>query len=360
MIYLFRASNFRCLNKLEIKLSPEFNLIYGANASGKTSLLEALAYLGRGKSFRGASTQDLIQHGKEDFVLFGQVHAHSRTRSVGARNSRAGLEIRVDGESDGGAASLADALPLQVIDPEVHNLVAGGPELRRKFLDWVAFHVEQDHLLAWRRFRRALKQRNAALKAKSAAATIISWNAEFVELGMALDDSRRRALAVAAEALTRYGERLLGTELLFEYQQGWNRDKDLNQALEEGLQRDLLLGATQHGPHRADLKITYDERQARKLVSRGQQKLLASAMILAATETAQTALERPLLLLLDDPAAELDDDSLMRLMAAVSELGSQVVATSLKRGAVAVPDGAAVFHVEQGELVVKQAAENQP
>jgi DNA replication and repair protein RecF len=109
-------------------------------------------------------------------------------------------------------------------------------------------------------------------------------------------------------------------------------------------------GATQHGPHRADLKISYDERQARKLVSRGQQKLLASAMILAATETAQAALERPLLLLLDDPAAELDADSLARLLEAVSGLGCQVIATSLEKGALSVPPGTAMFHVEQGVL----------
>ena len=150
MIRLFRASNFRCLESVELALSDEFNLIYGENASGKTSLLEALAYLGRGKSFRGASTADLIQHGKDEFVLFGQVHSHSRVSNLGARNSRDGLEVRVDGDSDGGAAALAGALPLQVIDPEVHGLVAGGPELRRRFLDWVAFHVEHEHLLAWR------------------------------------------------------------------------------------------------------------------------------------------------------------------------------------------------------------------
>jgi recombinational DNA repair ATPase RecF len=77
-------------------------------------------------------------------------------------------------------------------------------------------------------------------------------------------------------------------------------------------------------------------------------------MILAATETAQTALERPLLLLLDDPAAELDAGSLDRLMAAVSSLGCQVVATSLEPGALKVPSGAAVFHVEHGQLTAIQ------
>ena len=86
------------------------------------------------------------------------------------------------------------------------------------------------------------------------------------------------------------------------------------------------------GPHRADIRLIYDERQAKRLVSRGQQKLLACSMVLAATEVVQTHLERPMLLLLDDPSAELDAESLVRLMDQVFALGSQVVATSLAEG----------------------------
>ena len=172
MIHRFTASNFRCLENVELSLSPDFNLIYGPNASGKTSILEALAYLGRGKSFRGAPITSLVRHGEQAFVLFGETSAGGRHQRVGVRNSREGLEIRVDGQGDGGVAALAEALPLQVIDPEVHDLVAGGPEQRRRFIDWIAFHVEPDHLLAWRRFRRALKQRNAALKSRATAAAI--------------------------------------------------------------------------------------------------------------------------------------------------------------------------------------------
>ena len=350
MIRLFRASNFRCLEKAELDLGPRFNLISGPNASGKTSLLEALAYLGRGKSFRGASTAHLIRHGQEEFVLFGEVDRGEGRLSVGVRNSREGLEARVGGEPGCGAAALAEALPLQVIDPEVHNLIAGGPELRRRFLDWVAFHVEHEHLSIWRRFRRALKQRNAALKAKSTAATIRSWNVEFLGLATQLDESRRKVLALTQDSLQEYGFALLAAELGFEYQQGWAKEKSLQQALEEGIERDQQLGATQAGPHRADIKVSSDERQARKLVSRGQQKLLASSMILAATETAQAALERPLLLLLDDPAAELDNESITRLMGAVAGLGCQVVATSLDPDALAFPEPPVRFHVEHGTI----------
>jgi len=350
MIRVFRATNFRCLESVELDLGPRFNLISGLNASGKTSLLEALAYLGRGKSFRGATTSNLIRHGQQDFVLFGEIERGEGRTPVGVRNSREGLEIRVAGESASGAAVLAGVLPLQVIDPEVHNLIAGGPELRRRFLDWVAFHVEHDHLAIWRRFRRALKQRNAALKNKASEATIRGWNAEFVDLAQQLDTSRRGVLELALDSLQEYGRALLDTELEFSYQQGWVKDKTLQEALDDSIERELSLGATQSGPHRADIKVGYDDRQARKLVSRGQQKLLASAMILAATETAQAALEKPLLLLLDDPAAELDGDSLQRLLAAVAGLGCQVVATSLDPAALVFPEPPVMFHVEQGTI----------
>lgn len=346
----FTAQGFRCLGTIEFEPDRDYTLIYGANASGKTSLLEALAYLGRGKSFRGAPPTNLIQHGQQEFVLFGQVESGGREVRVGVRNSRAGLEVKVDGDSSGGAASLAAALPLQVIDPDVHNLVSGGPDERRRFLDWLAFHVEPEYLALWRQFRRALKQRNAALKGGGGRDSLAAWDTEFCRLGARVDVVRREVLAASLETLQQHGSGLLGADIDFRYASGWAKDTSLKQALDDHFDRDCALGTTQVGPHRADLRLVYDERQARRLVSRGQQKLLASAMILAATEIAQTALERPLLLLLDDPAAELDRDSLGRLMGQVAALGSQVIATSLERDESLFPAAPRVFHVEHGEL----------
>lgn len=349
-IRTFSAQNFRCLTSVAFEPDPHYSLICGPNAAGKTSVLEALAYLGRGKSFRGAATANLVQHGEEAFVLFGRVDDGQHRSNVGVRNSAAGLEVRIDGESGGGAAALAAALPLQVIDPDVHELVAGAPDARRRYLDWIAFHVEHGYLESWRRFRRALKQRNAALRSGASEALINGWNAEFCEHAAAIDAGRRRALQAALEALEEAGADLLGSDVSFEYRPGWADGRELLAVLQADLDKDRQQGATLHGPHRADVKLGYDARQARKLVSRGQQKLLACAMILAATETAQTALERPLLLLLDDPAAELDGDSLARLMSRVAALGCQVIATSLDPNTRIFPDAPAVFHVKHGEL----------
>lgn len=349
-IQQFTAQNFRCLEKIELEADPQYNLIYGRNASGKTSVLEAIAYLGRGKSFRGASTSDLIRHGEQEFVLFGEVSDGGRVAKVGVRNSHAGLETRVDGDKEGGSAALAEALPIQIIDPDIHELVAGAPDQRRRYLDWIAFHVEHGYLDAWRRFRRALKQRNAALRTGAPSQALDGWNTEFAELAAIIDQGRRNALEIALDGLAEAGADLLGSEVGFEYRPGWNEESGLLQALQDGIERDRQYGSTQHGPHRADLKLSYDERRARKLVSRGQQKLLACAMILAAAETAQTALERPLLLLLDDPGAELDSEALGRLMGRVVGLGCQVIATSLDPEAPLFPAAAKAFHVEHGEL----------
>ena len=346
----FTAQNFRCLQEIELEADPQFNLVYGINASGKTSLLEALGYLGRGKSFRGAPTASLIRHGSREFVLFGEVADSGRDSRIGVRNGQDGLEVRIDGEAGRGAAALVAALPLQIIDPEVHSLVSGGPEQRRRFLDWIAFHVEHGYLETWRRFRRTLKQRNAALRANASDSTIASWDTEFLDLSARVDRARRSALEASRETLRERGEALLEHSVGFDYVAGWATDTTLQQALEESIERDRRLGSTQAGPHRADLRLRYDERSARRLVSRGQQKLLACSMILAATETAQTALEQPLLLLLDDPSAELDPASLDRLMDQVVGLGSQVIATSLDRDAIEFPTAPAMFHVEHGVL----------
>ncbi len=346
----FKATDFRCLAGAEFQPDRQFSLIYGDNASGKTSLLEAIAYLGRGKSFRGAPTTSLIRHGAGEFVLFGDVEKDERVFGIGARNGSAGLETSIGGEHGGGAAALAMALPLQVIDPEVHRLVSGGPDERRRYLDWLVFHVEPGYVSVWRRFRRALKQRNAALKAGAGGGALESWDQELAALGEEVHESRQRVFDFAVDNLREVAGDLLRCDLNFEYRRGWAEDQSLLESLAAGRGRDVLLGSTQAGPHRGDIRLIYEERQARRLVSRGQQKLLSCAMILAATDVAQGELGQQVLLLLDDPAAELDSGSLERLMSRVIALGSQVIATSLDRQADLFPQQPAVFHVEQGVL----------
>lgn len=342
--------DFRCLAVAELEPEPGFNLIYGNNACGKTSLLEAIAYLGRGRSFRGASTQNLVRHGGRDFVLFGKIQQKQRVFGLGVKNGPGGLVVSAEGVHGGGAALLARRLPLQVIDPEIHSLVAGGPEERRRFLDWVVFHVEPNYVDDWRRFRRALKQRNAALRVGATPEALESWDRELADEGERVHLARERVFKIALPILGEFADDLLQSRVGFEYRRGWAEGVSFAEALASGRARDRLLGSTQSGPHRADLRLTYDDRQARRLVSRGQQKLLSCSMVLAAAAIAQDKLGQPLLLLLDDPAAELDAASLGRLMERVVGLDCQVIATALEPQGSLFPQPPAMFHVEQGVL----------
>ena len=346
----FKCTDFRCLESATLEFTAGRNLIYGANASGKTSLLEAVGYLARARSFRGAGTREIVRHGAEAFVLFGRVGSGRRVVPVGVRNGSDGLEVHIGGERQASAAGLAEALPLQVIDPDVHELVAGGPEYRRRYIDWVAFHVEPGYLEEWRRFRRVLKQRNAALRERLDRAALSGWDLEFAELGQAVDEARRRMVAVLGPVLESVGTKLLGSRVGLEYRQGWPVGSGLAESLAGSQERDRELSSTQYGPQRADLRLCYDDRQARRLVSRGQQKLLACALILAASTVVQEALGKPLTLLLDDPAAELDTGSVSRLMAAVEALACQVIATTLDPDKALFSTPPVMFHVEHGRV----------
>jgi DNA replication and repair protein RecF len=160
----FRAEQFRCLAEVEFELDPRANLFIGPNASGKTSLLEAAFFLGRGRSFRSRRRDALIRHGQEAFLLAGRSEVGAVATPLGVRASRKDTEWRVGGAPADGIADLAEQFPAQVIDPDVHKLLEEGPGRRRRFLDWGVFHVEPAFLENWRRYHQALRQRNAALK----------------------------------------------------------------------------------------------------------------------------------------------------------------------------------------------------
>ncbi|MEM8816677.1 MAG: DNA replication/repair protein RecF [Pseudomonadota bacterium] len=343
-------SGFRCLTEVKLEFSPRYNLIYGANASGKTSLLEALAYLGRGKSFRGAPAASVIQHGAKELVLFASVRSGDKDVAIGVRNGRQSLETRVDGDGNGGLAALAAAFPLQVIDPDVHKLVAGGPEERRRFLDWMVFHVEHEYLQDWRRFRRVLKQRNALLKQRVSIRELRGWDEEFVLASERVHRQRESVLQRGVPVIERIAGEMLGGKVTFSYRRGWSEDESLDECLRQHQERDFQLGGSQIGPHRAEVVIQTDERRAKRLVSRGQQKLLASSLIIGGTQFVQEESGRRLCLLLDDPAAELDSDSLGRILRAATSLDSQLILTSLNPELISFPEKPRVFHVEHGNI----------
>ncbi|HET6463559.1 MAG TPA: DNA replication and repair protein RecF, partial [Candidatus Krumholzibacteria bacterium] len=244
---------------------------------------------------------------------------------------------------------LSGVVPVQAIDPEIHKLVDQGPERRRRWLDWLVFHVEPSFAIHWGRYNRALKQRNAALR--SGASAVDAWDTELVTNGVAITDARQRSLARLLPRLTKTFARFGGLEVGAGFNTGWVAGEEFEKALRNHRERDRQRGTTTCGPHRADVTLRRGHRAARETLSRGQQKLTAVAMIVSQLQLLQDELGIRAVLLLDDPAAELDEKNLQRLFDELASLKSQMIATSLTPETALFQAPKATFHVEQGRVL---------
>jgi len=339
---------FRCLSQASLELHPARSYVFGPNAAGKTSLLEAAYFLGRGRSFRTRDAKTLVRWGAQQLILRGTVGEGAEQQQVATSLTQGRREWRLNGEPSK-AMALAAALPVLVIDPTIHRLIEGGPDGRRKFLDWGVFHVEPGYLETWRRYRRALGQRNAALKAESTGA-IPAWDRELAAAGVALDGYRAAYLERLNRHLSAIGQSLLGLELHCAYRRGWGQEVELAVALAKARQKDLERRRTGLGPHRAELRVLLEGGLVREQASRGQQKLVAAALSLAQTALLADRLGRPPLLLVDDPAAELANPLLDRFLEQLWQAPAQLLITGLDPEILPSDPGHPVFHVEQGEV----------
>ncbi len=345
----FRASGFRCLSEVDLAPDPTLNLFTGPNASGKTSLLEGIFYLGRGRSFRASGNRELIQAGQKGFTLFGDVTFAEESHRTGVEVGIGRRQVRVDAEN-GNGADLARLLPVQAIDPEVHELIQGGPEYRRRFLDWGVFHVKQAFLESWRRYQKALRQRNAALRQGDNEQAVRDWDTELAEHGEAVDQYRSEYLEDYLPLFSSIIHEKLPFEAICTYKRGWSPKTGLAEALQDSWDRDRTFGSTQAGPHRADLLLEVHDRRARHRVSRGQQKMLAASLVISQTRHVAAKGNDRLVLLVDDPAAELDRDNRERLFEMLHEMPAQMFVTALEPEDLPWSAQGEMFHVEHGKV----------
>jgi DNA replication and repair protein RecF len=319
------------LQSAALDLDPRFTLISGPNASGKTSLLEAIYVLGRGRSFRTRRLEHLIRHDTERFVVFGEVEAADRHIPVGVEGSSSGIRAQIAGARASSLADLAVVLPVQIIDPEIHRLIEEGPNRRRRFLDWGVFqlfHVKQ-FVTHWQRYHQVVKQRNAALRSGQPPAAFSAWDGDLVRYGGLVTEARSEYVVLLAKQAQVLVRSLLGMDLELNYRPGWAKGQTFAESLALSRNHDVASGVTQVGPHRADLSIRLNGMPVKDRISRGQQKLLAAALLMAQLKLFPEEGSVQPSLLLDDPAAELDDDRLTGLIREVSAHSVQLVVTTL-------------------------------
>lgn len=343
-------SDCRGFASARLALQPGLNVLIGGNGSGKTSILEAAYLLGRGQSFRAGRLDTVIRHGQPSLTVFAELQPGTGYQRIGFEVARVGgSACRIDG-TPATRSDQTKALPVQLLDPGSQELVRGAPEERRRFLDWGVFHVEPSFLETWQQYRRALEQRNAALRRGATTDAVRAWDEPLAAAGSLVDDLRRRTLARLAPLAQRHAATLLASDAGLDYQPGWPENIPLADALAAGLERDRAMCSTQAGPHRADLRLRLAGRLAKSIASRGQEKLLSGALALAQVEQVAAAVDRSVILLVDEPAADLDRTHLNRLLGALQSVPAQVLLTALDTGSMDLPAGARMFHVEPGEV----------
>jgi DNA replication and repair protein RecF len=344
----FALDDVRCLRRAELVLHPGQNVIWGGNASGKTTLLEAIFLLGRGRSFRTRSSERLIRHGEPLLRVVGKTIGPP-SESIGIEVSRQeGTVAKVRGSFVQSLAELSRAFAVQVIEPGAHKLIEEGAQRRRRWMDWAVFHVEPTFIDVWSRYARALKQRNSALRTAPEQAS--AWDPEVARHGEVIAKLRNDFVERLQPHWRRVVHELTGLEIELAYSRGWLADLSLAEALAATRERDATRSLTHAGPHRADIAVRLDRGLARETLSRGQQKLVAAAMTLSQLSLIRELTGTIPTLLLDDPAAELDRDRLTQFVAQIRQLQCQLVVTSLSPEVSLFGTPDRVFHVEHGGL----------
>lgn len=332
VIKKIKLKSFRNFSSLQFTPCSHFNLIFGKNGSGKTSLLEAIYVLGFGRSFRVSTLAPLIQHGGTGFVSCLQVEAKGSAFYLGMeRSAEKGTHMKARGQRVRSLSQLIHHLPILFISPESFSLIADGPEARRKFIDWGTFYTEPAFGEAWGQFSQALKQRNAALKQGVMDQSLAAWDLEWLRFAAQVTALRQNFFTKFSVAFNSIISDLMPLQDLgLSFVQGWLEEQSLAAALHSNRAQDRKLGYTSAGPQRADLQITLKGKPAHHVLSRGQQKMLVCALYLAQGKVLADDLGRQAVYLIDDLSAELDIQFRKSFLAYLYTLKAQTFITGIE------------------------------
>ena len=330
-------SQFRCWTYREFSFSPGINYVEGPNASGKTSLLEAVHYLSTGRSFRANRDSTCVQWESDVFSIRGTFDGPSGesqelSLSYGERSSSGRSRKKVakrDGEFVGKISGLRRTFVTLVFTPDELSVLKDGPGERRRFLDDLLAVLDEDYLETLRNYKNTRDQRNSLLKNPSPDPTLLrQYEEQLAETGHDIIRAREALVPPLGERFRDYAERLLddAADLTLEYEPDV-ASGHLEETLKDSRDRDLERGFTTRGPHRDDWMVYRAGRPVDRFASQGELRTLLLALKLAANSVIINRISKEPLLLLDDVESELDSTRQERILSLLHESPSQVITT---------------------------------
>jgi DNA replication and repair protein RecF len=357
-----RATHFRNLRSIDLEFPEEGAVFEGANAQGKTNILEALYVAATARSFRSTSPADLIEDGYEHSSISALIKRDDVRHQVDVSIKPKRKQIRVDDRALKGAGKLLQLLNVVAFFPDDLHIVKGSPEGRRRFLDRAVANHQPKFYEAAVSYQRVLRSRNALLKSKQPVdETMLSvYDQQLIEFGTQLHHHRHAVLEEISPVAQRIFSDMMPLEhgLQLELISGLKQDVTtenfadvFTSVLKENAQLDRIRGVTTRGPHRADLAVQLDQRDARSFASQGQQRTVVLSLKLAEVETLQRVHKSQPVLLLDDVSSELDAERTARLFEVVQKTAGQVWLSTTGNAQLPSLEGARHFRVENGQVV---------
>ena len=346
-----KGKNVRRIKTFCIHPVSGLNVIFGSNGSGKTTILEAIYLLGVGRSFRTHQIGSVISFGESHLNVIGQLEPlHRGSLTIGLDKSPGHTRIRADGELMRSISQVAKLFPLLFFGPDSIRLLSEGGEARRRWLDWMVFHVEPNFQAVVKRYYRALKQRNSFLKDPHGFCDFRIWDKELADSGEILAKFRLDHFCAIKQLVLEKIQRLMPFEVQIDYLRGWPKDVALLDSLDKTRFKDGHLGYTSAGPHRGDLRFSINRRAAKEILSRGEIKLLVATMQLAQAAYCIQAGETKPVILIDEMASELDEKNRLSFLTELQECGVQIFITAVERTLFPAESANKMFHVEQGQI----------
>lgn len=349
--------NFRNYKELSFTFSPKINCILGGNAQGKTNLLEALYLLSTGRSFRTPHLNHLIRHGASSFHVEAEIVRDGVTQRLKIGYDGQTREIIHNHTPLKSSAHLFGLLPVIIYSPEDIHLISGPPAKRRRFLDMLIAQYDPLYVFHLIRYFRAMKQRNFLLKTHTHT-TLSNWEEQMSLSASYLIESREKALHSLLPTIQRVLSFL--TEEADHIQIGYETDfalKKRGSALAEfyakqyanGRAKEMRFGSTLIGPHKDDIAIHLNGKEAKIYSSEGQKRSCSLAFRLSEWERLNEHAGESPLMCLDDFGSHLDEKRQAILQERLPTFG-QVFLTTPQSLPEPLANTALTLTIQEGEI----------